>query len=137
MRCAALCGCLLVAVFATGCASSPLQLVSGQVTVDGQPLEQGTIDFLAADGNGPTAAALIQDGVYSVEMMPGPKKVIIRGYKVVGQEHASRLDPNSPLVDKKEQFLPPVYSDELKTTLTADIPAGGKPDLDFSLNAAP
>lgn len=129
------CGCLLVLALAA-CEQNGLAPVTGTVSVDGQLLEDGTIDFLAADGSTPTAAQVVSKGAYSVEVMPGMKKVVIRGYRVVGQEHASRLDPNSPMIDKKEQFLPPMCSDAQQTTLTAEIPAGGKQGLDFELKSA-
>jgi len=61
------------------------------------------------------------------------KKVIIQGFKVVGQERASRVDPDSPLVDRKEQFLPAKYSSPTATELTAQISPSGNRRLDFDL----
>jgi len=136
-----LCRCLAALLLALpialviGCASSGLSPVAGQVTVNKEPLAEGTIDFLAAGGDTPTAAAPIASGQYTCQVPPGSKKVIIRGYKVVGQERASRLDPNSPIIDKKEQFLPPRYSDEAQTELKADITSSGNRALNFELTA--
>lgn len=118
-----------------GCSSGGLAPVSGQVKVNGQPLAEGTIDFRSPDGSTPTAQAVITQGVYSCEVVPGPKKVVIRGYKVVGQERASKVDPDSPMVDRKEPFLPPKYSSETATELKEEIPPGGKKGLDFNLAA--
>ncbi len=45
--------------------------IGGGVTYDGQPVKNGTISFLPPDGNGPTAAAIVADGKYSVKVAPG------------------------------------------------------------------
>jgi len=115
-----------------GCSrNKPLQ-VSGQVTWEGQPLEQGIITFRPADLKGPTAEATIAKGSYKVEVTPGEKKVSIQGFKVVGKRRASPLDPSSPEVDQKQQILPAKYSDKEKTELTRTVEAGTT-KLDFDL----
>ncbi|MBU4271497.1 MAG: hypothetical protein KKA28_06500, partial [Planctomycetes bacterium] len=67
-----------------GCGGSRLVEIGGAVTYDGQPVQKGTIAFLPSDGNGPTAAAIIAEGKYTVKVAPGPKQVKIEGYKIVG-----------------------------------------------------
>jgi len=135
----ALCGLvlagLLVGNMLGGCGSAGPRMVtvSGQVTLNGKPLEEGTIVFQDPQGNAPTAQAVIQQGRYSCQVLPGRKKVIIQGFKVVGQERASRVDPDSPLVDRKEQFLPAKYSSPTATALTAEIGPSGNRALNFDL----
>lgn len=117
-----------------GCKRDGLVTVAGQVSVNNQPLHEGIIDFRPADGKTATAATLVLEGKYTCKVPPGMKKVVISGYQVNGKEHASPGDPNSPLVDHKDQILPDRYSDEGKTELTADVVSSNR-KLDFQLTA--
>lgn len=125
-------GLLLIAVSLVGCSGSDQMKVSGQVTLDGNPVENGTISFLPADGIGPSAADLITDGRYTVEASPGPKRVEIHGYKTLGQKRYDPTDPKSPMVDIKEPIVPEKYN--VKSQLTCDIERG-RDDLNFALQS--
>lgn len=115
-----------------GCSrNKPLQ-VTGQVTWEGKPLEQGIITFRPANLKGPTAEAPIVKGSYTVEIAPGEKRVSIQGFQVVGKRRASPLDPGSPEVEDKRQILPVKYSDKEKTELSRTIEPGAT-KLDFDL----
>jgi hypothetical protein len=105
-----------------------LLVISGTVSYDGKPLEKGLINFIPADGKGPTAAAAIADGKYSVKIAPGKKQVRIEGYKVLGEHAFSRTNPRK-VVDQK-QILPPRYN--TKSELTRDIARGDR-TCDFTL----
>lgn len=116
---AAVCGFVWMLCLA-GCGHGDgLTQIGGGVTYDGLPVENGTISFLPSDGNGPTAAAIVTDGKYSVKVAPGQKQVRIEGYKVVGQRHYVPNDPTSPMVDIQNQILPERYN--TKSTLTREI----------------
>ncbi len=118
-------------LFVSGCGSSDgLTAVSGTVTYDGQPVAKGTVNFTPADGNGPTAAAVIVDGKYSTKIMPGKKKVRIESFKVVGQRRLHPNDTTSPPIDIQEQTLPARYN--TKSELTREI-ASGMRTCDFAL----
>ena len=93
--------------------------IGGGVTYDGQPVNSGIISFLPPDGNGPTAAAIVADGKYSLKVAPGKKLVRIEGFKVVGQRHFVPNDPKSPMIDVREQILPERYN--AKSTLAREI----------------
>ena len=72
-----------VAGLLAGCGSS-LASVSGQVTYDGKPVEEGYITFTPADGKGKDAGGPIKNGRYRVtELPPGPKVVKVIGLKKV------------------------------------------------------
>jgi hypothetical protein len=60
----------------TGCNTS-LVTVSGNVTVDGQPLAKGEIQFSPVDGGGTPVGAPIVAGKYAAQMTPGAKLVVI------------------------------------------------------------
>ena len=59
----------IVLIAAGGCDRRPSRVpVSGQVTVDGEPLEFGSITFYAVAGGRPGGASLADGGNYSVTM---------------------------------------------------------------------
>ena len=123
---------LTLAVLLAGCGGDKTPekfTVAGTVTLDETPIEKGTISFLPADGNGPTAGAVIQNGRYSAEVPAGSKKVSIQAPKVVGQRKLFDT-PDSPTTDQVKEMVPEKYNS--KTTLTADI-QGDKPDQNFAL----
>lgn len=90
---------LMTAPIIVGCGSTTAH-VSGNVTIDGQPLENGVIVFVAADdeGQGQPARADIQGGKYELKVTVGKKKVQISapfpvmggGYKLTRE----RLPPH-------------------------------------------
>jgi hypothetical protein len=88
--------------------------VSGKVTLDGAPLQSGTISFAPADGGSASAETLIQNGEYHLEVPPGEKTVIIQGFKE-GPPGPDGVTSNVPI-------LPPKYNSrsELKETVTDD-----------------
>jgi hypothetical protein len=101
----------------TGCSKENAgEVVEGTVTLDGQPLPAGRIDFIPVDGQSPTAGAEIKEGKFQATVMPGIKRVNITADKVTGQQKAYPGDPNSPVFDIKEQYIPARYNNnsELK-----------------------
>jgi len=68
-------------LFAAGCGSSTV--VSGTVTYNGEPINNGSIQFSPEDGKGPIAGGTITGGKYRVEekLTPGKKIVKIEGFK--------------------------------------------------------
>jgi len=106
-------------LLAVGCGGDGRVEIGGTVTLDGVPIENGTISFQPADGDGPTAEALITGGRYTVEVAVGQKKVAIQGYKVVGQQHVFPDDPTSPMTSKTEPIVPTKYNTD--STLTFEV----------------
>lgn len=79
IRGAVLAGILL---WLSGCGGATT--VSGTVTYEGEPIHEGWVTFLPADGMGSEAGAKITDGQYYVEAIsPGEKTVQIVGVKEV------------------------------------------------------
>jgi hypothetical protein len=116
-----------------GCWSSR-PVVEGTVTLDGEPIEKGTIELLPSDGKGPTAGCGIEAGKYRMPAAPGSRQVVIRASRKDGQ----MPDPMSPgsgaMVDRYVSYVPEKYND--KTELTVTI----KPGLnqhDFKLEGGP
>ena len=73
-----------VAIAAAGCGGKPVAVISGNVSYEGQPVDNGSIAFLSADGQGPTCGGPIAKGTYRVENVPPGKKMVqIIGIKAV------------------------------------------------------
>lgn len=128
--------CLLVVSPAfLGCSGKGgMGTVSGNVTLDGQPLADGLISFIPADGNSPTAGGTIKNGAYTVQASRGAQKVVINATKVTGSRKAYADDPNSPVITTTAEILPKKYSDALTTELTVEVKAGSN-KADFQLSS--
>lgn len=124
---------LVALTISTGCGKKTDELeVSGKVTIDGEPIETGTINFVAADGVAPTGGGVIKDGVYTAKVLPGEKKVLVLGNKLVGQEPEYKDVPDSPMRDKYEMVTPEAYNAAHLTPLTATV-SESQESLDFDL----
>jgi hypothetical protein len=110
----------VIAVFQAGCAR-PRGTVSGEVTLDGRPLEKGVITFAPIDGDPAQVKVEIKDGKYTLTTPPGNKRVSISSYKVTGKEKVYP-DPNSPERDVLSEALPERYNK--KSELTAEVKKG-------------
>ena len=83
MRFGWLCLLLVFVVLSAGCGSG-LATVSGTVSYEGKPVEEGAINFTPHDGKTAAAGGMIKDGKYYVtEVPPGKKLVEIIGTKKV------------------------------------------------------
>jgi hypothetical protein len=110
---------LALLLLVVGCSTKPAQsTVKGTVTLDGNPLPDGLIHFIASDGGAPTAEAKVVSGQYEAVVPPGEKRVEIRAAKVVGKQKMYDT-PDSPSVDVIEELLPRRYNvdSELKLTV--------------------
>jgi hypothetical protein len=105
--------------------------VTGIVTLDDQPLKSGLIRFVPADGQTPTAEAMISDGKFSAEVPVGDKRVSISAPKVVGQRQTYQT-PGAPTVDVIEELLPARYNANSELTLNV---AGGHQEAPFKLQS--
>jgi len=72
---------LTVAIVTTGCSQGPPKFeVSGNVTLDGEPITTGSVMFMPADGSRDVSRGDIADGRYTLECVAGEKIVQIAGY---------------------------------------------------------
>ena len=106
-------------ILALGCSRSSLVEVSGEVTLDDQPVEQGVISFWPADGVGPTAQAVINEGKYNVEVAPGQKKVGVEAVEEKSKAYPS--GPNGPAVPVHQLISPERYADPKQTDLSCEV----------------
>jgi hypothetical protein len=106
----------LVLVLLVGCAGeASMGTVSGEVTYDGQPLKQGLIRFVPADGQSPTADTTITDGKFTATVPAGEKKVEITAPKVVRR---LQMYPGAPEVEEVVESLPPRYNVNTELRMT-------------------
>jgi hypothetical protein len=146
MRFQQLTGPLLLAACAAlaagGCGESRRGAVQGKVTVNGVPLEEGTIAFVGLGGSaGPSAGAKVVKGAYTIPAEKGPfageYQVQIRAYRATGQKVWDGMgDDRDPagkrqMVGKMESYVPARYNDA--SELRATIKAGAVNVHDFAL----
>jgi len=130
---AAALGLALACLVVAGCGKGGTLSVKGNVSVAGQPLEEGTISFEPADGIGPSLGGRIEAGHYEVtgRAAPGKKIVRIRGVQKTGRKiEAGMPAPKGTMVDEIKQ-LPDIYND--KSTLDIDLAPGKPIEHDFNL----
>lgn len=96
--------------------------VEGNVTLDGQPLENGAIAFIPADGETPTAGERIENGVYKARVPIGAKRIEITASKVVGQRAAYAGEADSPQIDVTAALVPRRYN--IDSELTLEVQSG-------------
>jgi hypothetical protein len=120
------CACLLVL---SSCESKTGH-VTGKIEVDGKPVENGSITFIPADGNGPTAGGIIENGQYAADVPLGNMKVSISYAKVVGKKKIYPT-PNSPEMPITKEALPAKYNE--KTELRYEVQPG-KNEKNFELS---
>jgi hypothetical protein len=110
----------------------PRQRVSGAVTLDGQPLDAGMILFEPTAGQASSAGAMIADGRYDVarDKGPTPGPYLVRIYAPGKAAAPQQLgDPVKPAPDR----VPAKYNS--KSTLTADVTAGGPNTFNFEVTS--
>ena len=136
----------------------PRQAVWGKVTLDGQPLEQGTITFTPATGSPTPGMVSITGGSYSIPqtqgLVPGPYKVSILSKDatepvekfgdlpgIAGRRQAEAADSKQRALmlgkagtAASGQPIPPRYN--TATTLTAEVKEGASNSFDFDLSSA-
>jgi hypothetical protein len=110
-----------------GCGGDGSTAIMGTVTLDRQPVEPGTIEFLPADDRGPAAAAQIDGGLYEGKVLPRRKTVVIHGYRKTGERPVVAGNPESPMVP----ILAQVISDENHHAL--DSAGGGDVKIESDL----
>ena len=116
---------LATLLLVSACSTGPqVATVTGEVTLDGQPIKDGRISFTPVDGQGQTGGAEIKDGKFTAEVPLANMKVQINGNKVVGKFKAYDT-PESPVMDQIVELVPPKYN--VNSELTLDVKKGLPP----------
>jgi hypothetical protein len=133
---------LLMVLACLGCgAGNPLDLqaVSGSVTLDGKPLEQGSIQFVPQDNAaGLLSGALITAGTYSIPqdkgLPPGKYTVRISSAAADRSSSASSGPPGAESRVPAKERIPARYNSQ--SQLAAEVTAEGDNTFDFPLTNA-
>jgi hypothetical protein len=127
--------CAAVALAAAGCGNG-LVAVAGTVTLDGKPVDEGSVSFQPADGAGPSGGGTVKDGRFELAtgLKPGAYKVAVRA----GLKTGRKIPTGPPLpagstVDELVSYPPPGRNPE---PTTVEVKAGGAP-LVFDLKSDP
>ena len=105
--------------------------VTGTVTIDGEPAENGSISFIPVDGLSSTTGASITKGKFTSDAPIGESKVEIRVPKVVGKKKLYDT-PESPVQDVMAEVLPAKYNESTELRFTAQK---GNNEKNFELSA--
>jgi hypothetical protein len=112
----------IAVLLVAGCDSNPTAGdVHGMVTLDGAPLEDGTIRFTPLEGKVGTAGGVIKGGQFSTTVPVARHRVEISAAKVVGGAEAAEArhsDANYTAI----QLIPSKYN--TKSELTLDVKSG-------------
>jgi hypothetical protein len=118
-----------------GCGGSNRAAVRGKVTLDGQPLEMGRINFFPdGENKGPAAGAVILNGSYSVParngVVVGKNRVEIHGTRKTGKKIISAMSGQP--IDEVGNPVPAKYN--TKSELIRDVKPGSE-EIDFDLKS--
>ena len=108
------------------------------MTLDGEPIEEGMIEFRPAGGNtGPVAGSSIRDGEYATDEPKGPvvglNAIAINARKITGRKvQAPPPSPPGTMVDEIVEAVPARYN--VETELSKEI-APGDNVFDFDLTS--
>ncbi len=135
-----LCVLLLLTCVVAGCGQdNPLnrQAISGTVTLDGQLLKQGRIEFTPVAAKDATkSGGVITDGKYELAAEKGlpPGKYIVRITAVEGGGTADASQPPGPGAGSAgKDLIPPKYNTQSKEEVT--VVDGQSEPLDFKLTS--
>jgi hypothetical protein len=112
--------------------------LSGAVTYNGEPVENGTIIFASADGGGPGFGADVVDGKYTAEKVRrGGHRAHVRGFtkapKLTGKELEEWRLKAGRRVGLPVDYIP---EDAEGNNQTFDI-KGGAQTIDFNITGPP
>ena len=105
--------------------------VDGTVTLDDEPLDEGTVRFVPVNGASQTAAAMVRGGKFTATVPVGLMRVEFSAARVVGKQRMID-DPKSPEVDVVHELLPSRYN--VESELTFEVVAGSQ-DVPFELTS--
>jgi hypothetical protein len=101
--------------------------ISGQVTLDGKPLEQGSILFTMIDGSNRTAAGgVIEKGRYQLTSTNGPglgsNRVEIHALRKTGRTVPKPFPANHEMIEEQVEAIPLRFNSQ--STLTFEVKPG-------------
>jgi len=136
----------LVVLFSGACGGSDsydLAPVSGQVTLDGQPLPGALVNFQPVGGGGTASPGpgsvgrTDEQGRYALETVLGRTGAVVGSHRVritTIQEDNTSASEDNPAGAPPEEPIPPRYN--AASELVFDVPPSGTSSADFPLKSA-
>jgi hypothetical protein len=136
--------------FLTGCNQSSViktDVVTGKITLDGQPLANAYVNFTPQSGGGNAAYGMTdKDGVYKLQTSQGqanagttPGEYLVTIHKSVSEPTGKKIkdEETGELVDesKSRELVPDIYRNPKKSKLSAVVVAGQTNTFDFDLKS--
>src|SRR4051794_20919306 len=117
------------ALASAGCGGAaddfPREPISGQVVLDGRPLETGLITFTPAGGGEPVVSGVIKDGGFTLDRgdgpSPGTHRVDVWARKPTGKK-VRNPDERGQFIDETREIVPARYN--LNSELKAEVKQG-------------
>lgn len=112
------------------------QAISGNVTLDGTPLDEGTIEFLPLGPEGRAGGAVIRRGSYAIEGAKGlvPGKYTVRISSAASNREIDLHAPPGPTLPvMSKERIPPQYNTETK--LVVEVKKEQSKTFDFALSS--
>lgn len=125
----------LILTASTGCGTST-GTVSGQVTYKGQPINQGTISFVAKDPKVRPAGGVIQNGKYSLEVPVGEVAIAVNVPSMLPPVEKGKKPPKKVKGKKPDEDVSPKYKDPKTSGLTMTV-VKGEQTKDIALQPEP
>jgi len=108
--------CLVIATcFGCGKKGPQRAATSGRVTLDGQPIDGGVIQFLPVEGTiGPETGGVITKGQYDIPQLRGPvvgkNRIELRASKKTGKKIQDPTGRTGVLTDEYKEMFPPDFN---------------------------
>ncbi|MDB5310792.1 MAG: hypothetical protein JWO38_4994 [Gemmataceae bacterium] len=130
----AILACICLA--APGCSGDNRSEVSGTVSLNGRPIEEGSINFIPVEGNqGPGTGGIIRDGKYHIPrangVTAGKNRVEVRAFRETGRKVQDPTGLPGALTTERVPAFPPEFND--KSTLVREVRAGSD-TIDFDVH---
>lgn len=127
-------GLLMALPILVGCpaGSAPdMQPVTGMVTFDGKPVEEGRVQFREVADGQRSFSGMIANGTYTLDSAAGPMRVEVLASRII----PGKFDESNPGVKEPmgEMYIPAKFNS--RSELTADVPSGGGA-IDFTLTSS-
>lgn len=108
-------------LLAVGCGGNGLQSVTGTVTFDGKPIEDGRVTFRQIAGDKKAYSAPIVKGQYKIECDPGKVSVEVTASRIIPGKFDNSNGKPEPV---GEMYIPVQYNSATK--LTADVSSSNR-----------
>lgn len=118
---------VVLLVAASGCAKPGPKLypVSGSVTLDGQPLTEGTVYFKTI-ATGEVDTLPVKDGKFVGQAVEGPRRVEVVAHRLIPVAGEMGGEVQESLIARRFNF---------ESTLTAEVTAAGPNTFEFAVQS--